>query len=628
MCSRKIHYVLWTVVLGSLVAAFATPARHSMTSPRQTRKTTDPPVAARGKMGQDLFLAIDHRDIAGVKALIKQGADPNSRNGLEFTPLDVAAASHQADVMESLLTAGAKADAPSAYGTALMFAAATGNAEGAALLLSRGAEVDVTRGDLNTPLLMASNAGNPAVVAELIGHKADVNAQNVCDSTALSFAARQGHVAVGKMLLDAGAQVDTPDYDGLTPLMWAAQTGHTEFVKLLLAHGAKVDARDAGKRTALICAASYGDHADVVKALLAAGADANAADAKGRTAATLAAARDYRGSAAALGATAAPVTTRTTSQAIGLSLKALERSMTEFSRNSSCISCHQEGLGRMTTGEALARGWKVDEALRKTQEARINGALGAMEPLHDMALKDPQAMKQVPLIEINEVNTVDGWVLAGMAANRDPGNRGTEAMTMVFARQQLKNGSWTFSLPRVPMQSSNFTFTALAIRALSTYGPKARAAEIAERKGRARDWLVKTPAQTGDDKSFRLLGLKWAGASRAQVAGAASDLAGGQQPDGGWGQVPGMASDAYATGQALYALRVGAGMSASDPIYTRGLRYLLRTQDEDGTWFVNKRAIPANNYFDAGFPHGESQYASFNGTCWATLAMLQAGSRK
>ena len=51
---------------------------------------------------------------------------------------------------------------------------------------------------------------------------------------------------------------------------------------------------------------------------------------------------------------------------------------------------------------------------------------------------------------------------------------------------------------------------------------------------------------------------------------------------------------------------------------------MLRTQDEDGSWFVNKRAIPANNYFNAGFPHGESQYASFNGTCWATMALLQA----
>ena len=84
-----------------------------------------------------------------------------------------------------------------------------------------------------------------------------------------------------------------------------------------------------------------------------------------------------------------------------------------------------------------------------------------------------------------------------------------------------------------------------------------------------------------------------------------------------------MGSDAYATGQALYALREGANVKTSEGFYDRGVQYLLRTQDEDGSWFVNKRTNPGNNYFDAGFPNGQSQYASFNGTCWAMMALLE-----
>ena len=57
------------------------------------------------------------------------------------------------------------------------------------------------------------------------------------------------------------------------------------------------------------------------------------------------------------------------------------------------------------------------------------------------------------------------------------------------------------------------------------------------------------------------------------------------------------------------------------------MQFLLRTQEEDGSWFVNKRAMPINNYFDAAFPHGQSQYASFNATCWATMALLPAVDR-
>src|SRR5437762_136174 len=106
----KAHFVLWTILVGTLTATTVAPSSADLRVPsrgkpgqeKTARKTTDPPVAARGKMGQDLFLAIDHRDLAGVQSLLKQGADPNARNGLEFTPLYIAAASHQPEVMEAL----------------------------------------------------------------------------------------------------------------------------------------------------------------------------------------------------------------------------------------------------------------------------------------------------------------------------------------------------------------------------------------------------------------------------------------------------------------------------------------------------------------------------------------------
>jgi hypothetical protein len=173
------------------------------------------------------------------------------------------------------------------------------------------------------------------------------------------------------------------------------------------------------------------------------------------------------------------------------------------------------------------------------------------------------------------------------------------------------------------MQSSNFTFTALALKSLSAYGPKSQSVELSQRTQKAKSWLMEAAAQTCDDRAFRLLGLKWADTPLGERKKSVDEILSAQNPDGGWSQVAGMRSDAYATGQALYSLRVAGGIEAKDSIYERGVQYLLRTQDEDGSWFVNKRAIPANNYFDAGFPHGESQYASFNASCWATLALLE-----
>src|SRR5260370_4667244 len=173
------------------------------------------------------------------------------------------------------------------------------------------------------------------------------------------------------------------------------------------------------------------------------------------------------------------------------------------------------------------------------------------------------------------------------------------------------------------MDSSFFSTTALAVQALQTYGPRAHAADVAERIRRAKAWLLTAATEISEDRSFRLLGLQWAGASREEKQKAIEELRAEQRPDGGWPQTPALQSDAYATGQALYALHVAGGVPVTDPVYQRGIQFLLRTQDKDGSWFVNKRAIPANNYFDARFPHGESQFSPFHGTCWATLALLQ-----
>ncbi|MBI1757017.1 MAG: ankyrin repeat domain-containing protein [Fimbriimonas ginsengisoli] len=584
----------------------------------QGRKTTDAPIAPRGKMGQDLFLAIDHRDLAGVQSLLKQGADPNSSNGLEFRPLYIAAASHQLDVMQALLDAGAKADEPSSYGTPLTFACMTGNIEGAKLLLDRGVKVNFLRTDGMTPLMEASNTGAPDVVEELLKHKADIKIKDDGGSTALSLAARQGHIAVLNMLLGAGAAVKDADVDGITPLMEASMNGHADCVSALLKKGAKPNAQDAKGRTALMLAASYGDYPEVISALKKGGATA------GKSAGAIAATRGYKQTATALGAKASASTTnRNPRQAVNSSLKLLQSSMLEFNQSTTCVSCHHEGLGRIATGGAHARGFRLDPKLQAPQSGRINGMMGALRPLHEQALRDPQVMKQVPLIEINEVSDADCWLLCGMAANNQPPTAGTAAMAMVLAKQQSKDGNWSFSIPRVPMQSSPFTFTALAVRSLNAYGPKSHGAEMRERIGHAKDWLAHAPVQNSEDRASRLLGLKWAGAAAKDRQAAFEAVRADQRQDGGWAQLPNLHSDAYATGQALYALHVGGGMPVTDPVYKRGVQFLLRTQDADGSWFVNKRAIPANNYFDTGFPHGESQYASFNGTSWATLALLE-----
>ena len=86
--------------------------------------------------------------------------------------------------------------------------------------------------------------------------------------------------------------------------------------------------------------------------------------------------------------------------------------------------------------------------------------------------------------------------------------------------------------------------------------------------------------------------------------------------------MPTLASDAYGTGEALVGLLDSGAMTSRDPAVRRGVAFLLRTQLADGSWFVQSRVIPLQPYFDAGFPHGRSQFVSIAATNWATTALV------
>jgi squalene cyclase len=141
---------------------------------------------------------------------------------------------------------------------------------------------------------------------------------------------------------------------------------------------------------------------------------------------------------------------------------------------------------------------------------------------------------------------------------------------------------------------------------------------------RAAAWLARARPDSVEDHAFRLLGLTWTRASRSAIAKAATALMALQRADGGWSQLPTLASDAYATGQALTALVESGATKTTDRVYQNGVRFLLGTQLDDGSWYVRSRAVPIQPYFDSQFPHGTDQFISAAATNWATMALAHA----
>ena len=165
------------------------------------------------------------------------------------------------------------------------------------------------------------------------------------------------------------------------------------------------------------------------------------------------------------------------------------------------------------------------------------------------------------------------------------------------------------------------------MRALQLYAPAAAKSEYDKAARRAAAWLATAPTRSNEDRAFKLLGLTWGRAAGGAIQKAGRALIAEQRPDGGWAQLPSMDSDAYATGQTLVALAESGAITPADPIYQRGVQFLLKTQCEDGSWLVRTRALPLQPLFDIGFPHGNDGWISAAATNWAAMALARAQAK-
>jgi Squalene-hopene cyclase C-terminal domain len=223
-----------------------------------------------------------------------------------------------------------------------------------------------------------------------------------------------------------------------------------------------------------------------------------------------------------------------------------------------------------------------------------------------------------------------GYALWTLAAGGCSPDDNTAAVAEYLLQRHQERDHWGNTSKRPPTEATPFTTTYIALYGLEKFGTSEQAERIAKRRERVREWLIKTPANDNEDRVFRLWGLQAAEAPAAEIEAAAKELIAKQRADGGWAQLdsgePATAteSDAYATGTALLALHDAAGLATSDAVYQRGLAYLLKTQQDDGTWHVVTRSKPIQAYFETGFPHGKDQFISTAGSAWATWALVLA----
>lgn len=255
-------------------------------------------------------------------ALLENGADPFGPDSHQRTPLHLAAALGQIELLRALLARGCNPNARDSHGRTPLFAALEHEQQAVPLvraLIAHGADPEVSDAHGETPLgrglaqahapirhwldwgstdrgrwpparklrdedlPAAAAAGAVTAVQRLLELDLPVDARDGQGASALLHAAGAGHVDIAGLLLDAGADPGLIAQSGMTALAAAVSARRENLVTLLLERGAAVDQRLPGDTTALMVACAMG-FADMAERLLAAGADIHLVDGQGRQA--------------------------------------------------------------------------------------------------------------------------------------------------------------------------------------------------------------------------------------------------------------------------------------------------------------------------------------------------------
>ena len=605
----------------------------------------------------ELLVAIRDGDHARVQKLLRAGADVNTADSDGTTALMHSVVESDLKMMKLLIDGHADVNAKNALdSTALMYAAT--NFGKAKLLVDAGADVKAKGKRGATPMSVAVTTFGSTPVLKLLVSKGALPEDRLMAPAAakgdleairylLSIGVPAGDAASSsiagaiqarceacvRLLVEKGAPANGARPNGTLSTTVGASTGSVlndtvkrsmpELSQFLLDHGASLESKDREGFTLLMQAVLSMEPPPardrMVEWLLSKGVDPNAKNDRGDTAYVLAARVGIASTLDLLvkgGArevkeewpTSASATSAET--AVKKILPLLEMGGEPGFKARACVSCHSNSLPAMAVGLARQKGFGVNEEQVKKE---VGFAVAT-----DMPYLEPNRLGS----SIGGGSDTIGYTLMGMAAAGYRADALTDAHIHYLSLNQALDGAFRNTSYRPPSEYGAFTTTAVALRAIKLYPLPGRREEFEERVSRAKRWLLSAKPFSIEERSMQLIALADAGASTSERAPFVKALKSAQNQDGSWSQLAGVRSDAYATGQALYALHIAGSVPTKDPVYQKGVEWLLRNQLADGSWFAPSRAIPVQPHTFESFPNGWHQFISEAASSWATMALL------
>lgn len=320
-------------------------------------------------------------------------------------------------------------------------------------------------------------------------------------------------------------------------------------------------------------------------------------------------------------------TTQQVHQTVDRAIGYLQTESAAWLKTRKCAACHHVPMPLWALSEAQRQGHAIDKKfLADTTES----LLGSRDKLMASKIFPNPADKSDPRPQARGLNM--GLPFLAVAAQSMPSLKEGQKQSLKLiaeeiVKKQQPDGSWEFfaTLRRPPINESQTTDAAWIIMALAGQtGPDATKSQRAA-LSKAIAWLEATkPSDIHQDKALKVIMGVRSAKPRKTIQTTIDALLALQRADGGWSQtVPELKSDAFATGQTLYALSL-AGFTAERPEIKRGIDFLVATQKPDGSWPMISRSTPD------GSPGSSKLLTPI--TCaassWATLGLARLAPKK
>ena len=265
----------------------------------------------------------------------------------------------------------------------------------------------------------------------------------------------------------------------------------------------------------------------------------------------------------------------------------------EMQDDKKCVSCHYVAFGVWSHDAASRAGLDFDVAAH----AKLN--LDAID-----FISDPK---------IGRLVTYSHMLLANTKPKPDVAAK-LKTLATRIPKLQEKAGFWKakgqFPSQKRKITESNAVATMWALAATRRY---AKDPVIGPSRARGLEWLKKSRSGVSTEwDAWRLVTSH--NESLDDLQQRRDALLARQNADGGWGWLKNQPSDAYTTGQVLYALHQ-TGPDTDRKAVARGTAWLLKTQKPDGTWTVSSELTSAEP------DENKDQIYSYWGTAWSVIAL-------